>query len=254
MGSQRGYYEFMGYDTNVLRQRYVPYADRFGAGSRVLDVGCGRGEFLELVAQRGGSPVGVDADEEMVATVRDKGFDAEVGDALGFLRAHPAEFDGVFTAHLVEHLQSDSVAELVQAAAEALRPGGRLIVVTPNVGNLNMHLRDFWIDLQHVRFYAPDILRWVLHDAGLTAIESGENELYTSEHDLSQIDFSAPPDPPAPMRRSLRSRARQRLAEWLEPASSLERIQRLEADVLNLSQWLAGLFPPAEIWVSGVRR
>ena len=132
-----------GYDTNVLRERYVPYADRFSAGTRVLDVGCGRGEFMELVAQRGATPVGVDADQAMVNWVRDRGFNAEIGDAVAYLREHADEFDGIFNAHMVEHLAAEQMVELVRAAAGALRPGGRLIVVTPSPANLQMHLRDF---------------------------------------------------------------------------------------------------------------
>ncbi|TMD41409.1 MAG: class I SAM-dependent methyltransferase [Chloroflexi bacterium] len=66
MSSQLGYYEFMGFDSAELRRRYAGYADRYQPGEHVLDIGCGRGEFLELLQARGAQGLGIDADDGMV--------------------------------------------------------------------------------------------------------------------------------------------------------------------------------------------
>jgi O-antigen chain-terminating methyltransferase len=277
MASQLDYYEFMGYSREVLLDRYQPYAERFEPGQRVLDVGCGRGEFLELLAGRGVAGVGVDADGDMVQRVRELGFDVEQGAVPGYLLDHPADFDGIFAAHVIEHLPAEGVLALVAAAAVALRPGGRLLLVTPSPHNLSMHTHEFWTDLQHVRFYTPEIVRWILHDNGFRDIELGENSRYRSGPELSSYGLAPPPparadpEPPPP---GLPGRARSRLARTVIPAPILRRLQRsereaavlrdrvdwLERELTNTHRWVAqlrgdveGFFPPAEFSVTGLR-
>src|SRR2546427_325923 len=98
MSSQLDYYTFMGFNPDELRLRYATYADRFKKGSRVLDVGCGRGEFLELLAVRKVDGLGIDADEAMVGEVTKKGLQAVAGEANGVLDTHPHGIDGGFAA------------------------------------------------------------------------------------------------------------------------------------------------------------
>jgi len=141
VSSQLGYYEFMGFDSAELRRRYAGYADRYQPGEHVLDIGCGRGEFLELLQARGAQGLGIDADDGMVGAVNARGLRAVQGEAVQYLREHESSFDGVFAAHLIEHLPADAVRCLVQASARALKPGGRLILITPNPGNLQKLLK-----------------------------------------------------------------------------------------------------------------
>lgn len=248
----------MGYSSEDLRARYVTYADRFGEGARVADLGCGRGEFLELLRERGGAGIGVDLDADMLAEVRAKGLETYEGDAVEFLRRSAGELDGVFAAHLAEHLTPDRLEALVEAAAAALSPGGRLILVTPNPRNLEMQLRDFWIDLQHVRFYSPEIIRWLFHKAGLKDVEAGENPLYGSGPKVARE-----PAPPLPVPANSRprksglgrglSRVRERATRRLLPHSVEWRLAELELRVNAVSGWMHSLYPPAEYYVSGIR-
>jgi SAM-dependent methyltransferase len=261
-GSQRDYYEYMGYPSAELTRRYTRYAELFSPGAEVLDMGCGRGEFLALLEARGVDGTGIDQDADMVALVREAGRRAEVAEAHAYLRDHAEAFDGVFAAHIVEHLAADEMVDLVRLAMKALRRGGRLVVVTPNPHNLHVHLYEFWTDLQHVRFYTPDIMRWVFHDAGLVGVESGDNPVYKAGPEFSNPDGRSgevEPLPPPPILR-WRARLRQRVAEWLEPASSLERIARLERRMQLLDQvqppylaWAASLYPGGEFYVTGTR-
>jgi SAM-dependent methyltransferase len=229
----------MGYSSDVLLDRYVPYAERFAAGSRVLDLGCGRGEFLQLLKQRGVDGLGVDADLEMVNAVKEKGLNAEHVHVHEFLTQHPEEFDGIFAAHLIEHLRAEQFAELARLAVRGLRPGGRLILVTPNPHNLSMQLHDFWTDLQHVRFYTPDIVRWVVHEAGLQDIEVGENARYRSD---PRSDSFGEVLGLSPRPAKLRSRVRKRVSEWLMPVW-----------VFQMRDIVRSFYPPAEFYVTGVR-
>ena len=249
--SQLDYYEFMGFGAEALRQRYATYADRFLAGSCVLDLGCGRGEFLELLAARGVRGLGIDTDEAMVGAVKAKGFEAFAADAVGYLEEHPNSCDGIFAAHLVEHMPPEGVRSLARAAAGALQPGGRLILVTPNPHNLQVQLHDFWIDLQHLRFYSPDILRWIVHDVGLREIEVGENDLYRSgpalpSSRLPELPGSgSPAQPPTLRRRALNKAVR------MVPA--MRRLAALEERANQLTGWMQSLYPPAEYFVTAVR-
>jgi SAM-dependent methyltransferase len=263
MASQLDYYRFQGYDSEILKDRYIPYADRFRAGSCVLDIGCGRGEFLELLAERGVQGVGIDRDEDMVGAVTKKGLRAAVADAIPYLQDHAGEFDGIFASHLIEHIGAEQVRELVLGSARALRPDGRLLLVTPNPSNLQMHLRDFWIDLQHVRFYSPDGVRWLLHEAGLREIEVGLNARYQAGPRLT--DRSKPGQMPTDLgahrprlpflKGQSRERVKQlvRLGKRLRRVSPFIRFKELERRLDHLTWWMESLYPPAEYFVTGLR-
>lgn len=248
---QREYYRFMGYDAQGLRDRYAPYAEQFTAGTKVVDVGCGRGEFLELLRARGIEGIGVDPDAGMVEDVRGKGLQAVQSDGLSYLKEHPLSCDGVFMSHLAEHLHSDDLAAMVSSGAQALRPSGRLTIVTPNPQNLLMQLHDFWVDLQHVRFYSPHSVHLLFRTAGLVDCELGVNPRYRlgpewAVDGLPALRGRVPPEPPPTgLKRKVRGVG--------VPVSVWKRIDELEARVDLLSGWVSQLYPPGEYFVTGVR-
>lgn len=248
---QREYYLFMGYDPQGLRERYVLYADQFTRGTMVVDIGCGRGEFLELLRDRGIEGIGVDPDAGMVEEVEAKDLEAVKADGLSYLKEHPLSCEGVFMAHVAEHLHPEDLAALIRAAGQALKPGGRLTVVTPNPQNLLMQLHDFWIDLQHVRFYSPHIIHMLFRAAGLVDCELGVNPLYRLGPDwavdgLPKLQGQTPAEPPPTgLKRAVRGEG--------IPESVWKRIDELESRVDLLSEWVSQLYPPGEYFVTGVR-
>jgi hypothetical protein len=139
----------------------------------------------------------------------------------------------------------------VRLAAKALKPQGRLIVVTPNPLNLQMQLRDFWIDLQHVRFYSAEIVRWILHEAGLRDIEIGTNPSYRSGPPMAhQLLGELPRNLVA---RSIDRRIVNRLYQAMRRSPTQRRVLDLERRVNALIEWMQSLYPPAEYYVTGVR-
>lgn len=134
----------------------------------VADLGCGRGEWLALLADWGIDAVGVDSNPLNVATLQAAGRRAVCDDALGWLQQQPEQSCAAITAfHLVEHLPFGRLLQLVDAARRALKPGGRLIVETPNPENLDVSMCSFWLDPTHRRPLPPNLLEFVVMYCGL---------------------------------------------------------------------------------------
>jgi O-antigen chain-terminating methyltransferase len=131
LSSEARFYDFMGFEPEFatrVRGFYLPF---FEGCTSVLDIASGRGEFLGVLRDAGIAGVGVDFDPLMVRTARAAGHQVEEGDAFEYLRGREAAFDGVFSAHFIEHLPAERVSELFELAFRALRPGGRLVVCPP---------------------------------------------------------------------------------------------------------------------------
>ena len=151
------------------RQRiYVPY---FEGRQNVLDIGCGRGEFLELLRETGIESAGVDLDLDMVLLCREKGLNAGLGDAFAHLGALPDDsLGGVFAAQIIEHLSPRRIIELVKLCHRKLAPGGILVFETPNPKCL-MVFTDFSKDPSHVHLAHPDTMEFLLEATGFRQIE-----------------------------------------------------------------------------------
>jgi SAM-dependent methyltransferase len=169
------YYDYMGYDPANSKHglaHYVPYF----SGGPVLELACGRGEFLELLRDAGIEGIGVDLDEGMVEAAQRAGLDVQHGDAIAALEQRADDsLQGVFSAHFAEHLQPDVLEHVIAQSARALAPGGVFIAATPNAGCLSVLGYDFWRDPTHVRFYEPRLLAFYCAKAGMEVVETGGN-------------------------------------------------------------------------------
>ncbi|MDQ6790398.1 MAG: methyltransferase domain-containing protein, partial [Candidatus Dormibacteraeota bacterium] len=147
---------------------YLPQVQSVaGADHRVLDLGPGRGEWLALLRDRGIAAYGVDVNSSFVASAGEIGLDVRHQDAVEHLRSLPDGSLAAVTAfHLVEHLSPAALIELVDNALRALRPGGLLILETPNPLNLKVGAASFHLDPTHVRPIHPLFLEFVLENRG----------------------------------------------------------------------------------------
>lgn len=169
------YYAFMGWDSDNARRALSHYVQFFPAGP-VLELACGRGEFLDLLKDAGIPSRGVDLDEGMVERATSRGHEVALGDAVGHLEeVEPGSLAGVFCAHFLEHLEPADVIRVYTAAARALRPGGSFVAVVPSAASLSVLGHDYWRDPTHIRFYDPMLLAFFAGQAGLTTIEAGGN-------------------------------------------------------------------------------
>jgi 2-polyprenyl-3-methyl-5-hydroxy-6-metoxy-1,4-benzoquinol methylase len=148
------------------------YVDKFRGCRDVIDVGCGRGEFLELMKEAGIPARGIDQNEELIALCRRKGLDAGVADMFAYLRDLADEaIDGVFCAQVVEHLPPDLVTEFVRLAHAKLRRGGVLAIETPNPECLAIFATHFYLDPTHTRPIPPALLTFYVEEQGFGQIE-----------------------------------------------------------------------------------
>jgi O-antigen chain-terminating methyltransferase len=156
----------------------------------VLDVGCGRGEFLELCREAGIAARGIDADAGMVARCRETGLAAEQADALAYLDRLPdGTLGGVFCAQVIEHLPADALIALVRLAHAKLAPGGVLLCETPNPACLTVFSGAFYVDLTHIKPIHPEAARFVLEAAGFAGVELRFVNPYPPEAKLQPIEL-----------------------------------------------------------------
>ncbi len=152
-----------------IRDRQRGDVALFAGLAPVVDLGCGRGEFLELLREAGIEARGVDGNAHAVRECREKGLDVVAGDLLEFLRAQAASsLGGVFAAQVVEHLPPPVLVALLAAAHQALRPGGRLVLETVNAASTLAFHEVFIRDLTHERPLHPETLRFMASAAGFT--------------------------------------------------------------------------------------
>ncbi|MEM1247319.1 MAG: class I SAM-dependent methyltransferase [Acidobacteriota bacterium] len=155
-----------------IRRRVEVHLPRLEGQSPVLDLGCGRGEALAALVEGGVDALGVDSNAEMVRQCLDKGLSAKEGDLLEVLAASaPASLGGVVSFHVIEHLPWDVLRRMLELSFAALRPGGRLLLETPNPSSLRVGAREFWRDPTHVRPVHPDALEALCQAIGFVDVE-----------------------------------------------------------------------------------
>jgi len=182
---------FRGSQEDIQRQLrdYLPI---FAGASDVLDVGCGRGEFLALLRESGVTARGIDLNDAMVGVCREKGFDATKADALSYLRGvPPGSLGGLFAAQVVEHLEPAYLTRLLESAFEALRPGAPLVLETINPACWFAFFESYIRDITHVRPLHPDTLKFLLIASGFQQIEIRYRAPYPEHEKLQPLPPSA---------------------------------------------------------------
>ncbi|WP_243293470.1 class I SAM-dependent methyltransferase [Geothrix mesophila] len=149
---------------------YLPRVRKAFSGLRDplwLDLGCGRGEWLRVLAGAGVRGVGVDGNAGMAEAARASGLEVQVGDLMDHLRGCEAgSVDGLSAFHVVEHLPLDLLVELLQEGLRVVRPGGLLILETPNPENLQVGAHTFYLDPTHRSPVPPAFLAFLAAQVG----------------------------------------------------------------------------------------
>jgi SAM-dependent methyltransferase len=157
--------------TEEIRARQRPYVELLRGHEPVLDLGCGRGELLQLLRAAGIAARGADADRDMVAFARGEGLDVQQQDLLDALAATEDGSLGAVTAlQVAEHLPPPVLVRLLAESARALRPGGLLVAETINPAS-PAALRHYFADLTHAQPLVPETLELLARQAGFADTE-----------------------------------------------------------------------------------
>lgn len=157
-------------DEESVRRHLSRYVDLFTGKSPVLDIGCGRGEFLALLGEVGTAAVGVDPDRHAVQHCRDRSLAAEHADGLEFLAGlQDGTLGGLFGAGLIERMAPSDLSLLVTLAAAKLRPGGVILLESANPRSRSA-MEELHLDLTHIRPYDPRTVSWLLEYRGFVDV------------------------------------------------------------------------------------
>lgn len=179
----------------LIKESQIKYADYFKQCRNVVDLGCGRGEFLDLLRERGISCKGIDNSPEMVAACSLRGLDVILGEIRAFLRdAKEESLDGIFMAFVIEHLPPRDMIDVIHLCYSRLCKNGRIAIITDNPKSLSVGGGFFWIDLTHVRPVHPETLQFLMQETGFTDLRLEYLAPYPQEDRL--IELPIPEDRP----------------------------------------------------------
>lgn len=173
-----------------LKERQRIYIDHFKGSEKVLDIGCGRGEFLEILKEEGIDSYGIDTNEPMVSLCKDRGLNVIKGDGVDHLRSlEDNSLGGIFAAQVVEHLEGGDLIEMIRLSYQKLRTGATFIAETINPLCLTIFSGPFYLDLTHIRPIHPQALLFLMEMTGFRDVEIKFTSPYPEEMKLQQVDF-----------------------------------------------------------------
>jgi SAM-dependent methyltransferase len=171
-------YKYVGFEDRFrgteeeIRARLGFYVPHFAGATDVLDIGCGRGEFLDLMRGHGVAARGLDLNAAMVEVCRERGLDASQGDALDYLASLPdGSLGGLIAVQVVEHLQPDYLVRLLETSFHKLRPGSTIALETINPTCWVAFFESYIRDLTHVRPVHPETLQYLLLASGFNRVD-----------------------------------------------------------------------------------
>jgi SAM-dependent methyltransferase len=275
-GLDYDFLHYIGRDPAGLRRIQSFYLPFFAGCRQVVDLGCGDGDFVMLLREQSIDAIGVDADDKVAAALQAQGIPFVHQNVFDYLASAPsASVDGIFCAHLVEHLPYTQVLALAQQAYRILRPGGRIVLATPDVRSLYAHLETFYLHFGHVSFYHPRLLCFLFEHAGFSDAQFGANPNTASPLLLPVQSLANQPSPTAPgkdtallYRREVAPQGRSPLhrfshlvkrwlARWLVlpftdslAAAANDQIMRIDANLVAMAQAIQTLNGPYECYAT----
>jgi SAM-dependent methyltransferase len=171
-------YKYVGFEDafrgsdNSVAEKLEAYLSIFAGASDVVDLGCGRGEFLAALRSAGVTARGVDTNAAMVAVAREQGLDVTRNDALGYIASLPDEsIGGVIATQVVEHLEPSYLFKLLEALTRTLRHGAPIVLETINPACWYAFFSSYIRDITHVRPVHPETLQYLLRASGFERVE-----------------------------------------------------------------------------------
>jgi O-antigen chain-terminating methyltransferase len=172
---------------------YLPLFERAGIGTAsmpILDVGSGRGEWLELLQEKNLRASGVDLNRVLVAQCRERQLNVIEDDVMHYLRALPDESLGAVTGfHLVEHLPIETLIKMLDETVRVVKPGGVVIFETPNPQNVLVGSCNFYFDPTHRNPLPAPIMQFLVESRGFARVEIINLNPSEAERVLGETDL-----------------------------------------------------------------
>lgn len=189
-------------DVQARQSAYLPLLEMLKDmdGASALDIGCGRGEWLTLLRNQEFAAMGVDLDATMVRTCIEKGFAVTQQDAVEALNQRGDESEALISGfHIAEHLPFEALFTLVNASFRVLKPGGVLLLETPNPENISVGTSSFYMDPTHLKPLPPGLLQFICEYSGFAPVKiirlHERQEVLEKEHPtLMDVFWESSPD------------------------------------------------------------
>lgn len=181
---------------DVVSQRQREYLPMLPAAittsTPLIDLGCGRGEWLQVLRKENIPAIGIDSNAVCIAECREEGLDVIQEGLLEFISQRPDASVGTYTLfQVLEHLPFPVLLETLRQMRRTLVPGGRLIAEVPNAKNLRVSAGTFWIDPTHQRPLFPELLLFLASEIGFAQADGHYTNNLSPNHDLSGLPQGA---------------------------------------------------------------
>lgn len=154
-------------DEETVKEKLKRYLPLFSPVDNILDMGCGRGEFIELLLQEGKKAVGIDVSGSMLNRAAEKGIDGKKIAALEYLQQESDNsIGGIFSAQVIEHLPPDYLRDVVRESFRVLKPGGPIVLETVNPLSIFALSNIYFLDVTHQKPLHPEYMRYLLESSG----------------------------------------------------------------------------------------
>lgn len=154
------------------QRKYVPFVASSAGGRKVVDIGCGTGEWLDLSKEHGFDVLGIDTNLAAVERCRQAGHTVTHLDAVSFLKStHPGALGAITMFQVIEHLKLSDLFDVLRYARTALGPGGLFLAEFPNIAVSSVGASTFWLDPTHRRPLHAELVQFLAQQAGFELVE-----------------------------------------------------------------------------------
>lgn len=181
--------KFRGPQTEI-KNRQTDYIGFFANCKNVYDVGCGRGELLELFEEHNIEATGIDMNPDMVEICQKKNLKVKQANGIDLLKSLNNEScDGIISLQVIEHLKPQQLLEFIKEAHRVLKPGSHMVVETINPMSLEIYRSSLVLDITHVKPYHPETVKFIFEQYGFSQANiscrsmSSENDQFTHKKD-----------------------------------------------------------------------
>ncbi len=184
--------ELFGGSIGEIRTIEEQFLEFFLGCKNVLDIGSGRGVFLELLREKRIKGYGIDINDDLILYCKKKDLEVQKDDAISHLeKLNDKSLDGVFMAHVIEHLKHEEIVCLLRLCYEKMQYGSYIAIAMPNILNITVSSNTFYLDPTHTTHLHPEVIKFLLKSCGFRDIQERFYQPIPNELKLKRFDCDA---------------------------------------------------------------